>query len=70
MRVGHGHTEADHTFKVPFDILLCSVGAVNATFGIQGVEEHCWFLKTIQDANRLRRHIRQGRPPAALTREP
>lgn len=118
-----GHTEADHTFSLPYDILLCAVrrsrapclaaarlhgaplraaeqpacfpprtcpylpsilpqcgqackqcrpppsspnpcpqvGAVNATFGIPGVTEHCWFLKSMEDATRLRRHIRQAR---------
>ncbi|KAL4442460.1 hypothetical protein ABPG77_005044 [Micractinium sp. CCAP 211/92] len=55
-----GHTEADHTFSLPYDILLCAVGAVNATFGIPGVAEHCWFLKSMEDASRLRRHIRQA----------
>ena len=34
------------------------VGAVNATFGIKGVQEHCFFLKTMEDAKALRRHIR------------
>jgi hypothetical protein len=115
-----GHTEADHTFTVPYDILICSVGflragasvnttrlprprppprarrpgpchrgwaqpqpgtrrhppvtpfrppgnplppaaqvgSVNATFGVPGAEEHCWFLKSMEDAQALRRHVR------------
>ena len=31
---------------------------MNATFGIKGVQEHCFFLKTMEDAKTLRRHIR------------
>ena len=33
---------------------------MNATFGIKGVQEHCFFLKSMEDAQQLRRHIRQG----------
>ena len=51
------HTDVDHTFTVPYDVLLCSVGAVSATFGIPGVYEHCWFLKSMEDAQKLRKHI-------------
>ncbi|KAL4447850.1 hypothetical protein ABPG75_005069 [Micractinium tetrahymenae] len=61
-----GHTEADHTFTLAYDIVLCSVGAVNATFGIPGVPEHCWFLKSMEDASRLRRHISKAVEHAAL----
>ena len=54
------HTEADHTFTVPYDVLLCSVGAVSATFGTPGVHERCYFLKSMEDARKLRKHIRWG----------
>ncbi|EFN57108.1 hypothetical protein CHLNCDRAFT_143930 [Chlorella variabilis] len=60
------HTEADHTFTLQYDILLCSVGAVNATFGIQGVQQHCWFLKSMEDAKKLRRHASKSLEHAAL----
>ena len=33
------------------------VGSVNNTFGIKGVEEQCYFLKSIEDAHRLRVRI-------------
>ena len=42
------------------------MGAVNATFGIQGVREHCWFLKSMEDAQALRRHISRTMEAAAL----
>ena len=37
------------------------VGSVNNTFGIKGVEEQCYFLKSIEDAHRLRVRRPQGR---------
>jgi hypothetical protein len=112
-RQGAGHTDADHTFQVPYDILLLAVrragwpaaptscvlllpvmlphnrgaptslylmtcwdesspdclvhgpcahvpqvGSVNNTFGVKGVKENCWFLKTIDEAHKLRVHLR------------
>ncbi|KAI7837688.1 hypothetical protein COHA_008481 [Chlorella ohadii] len=62
----HDHSEEDHTFQLRYDILLCSVGAVNATFGIKGVQEHCFFLKSMEDAQQLRRHISKALEHAAL----
>ena len=38
--------------------LWLQVGSVNNTFGIKGVQEHCFFLKSIDDAHRLRVHVR------------
>src|SRR5689334_16483205 len=39
---------------------LQQVGSVNNTFGIKGVAERCFFLKSIEDAHRLRTHIRRA----------
>ena len=39
---------------------------MNATFGIPGVTEHCWFLKSMEDAQKLRRHINKSLELAAL----
>lgn len=44
-------------FFVEYDQLIVSVGASVNTFGIRGVKEHCYFLKQIADADRLRRAI-------------
>lgn len=33
------------------------IGSVNNTFGVPGVNEHCFFLKTLEDAHNLRTHI-------------
>ncbi|PRW45623.1 NADH dehydrogenase [Chlorella sorokiniana] len=62
----HDHSEEEHTFQLSYDILLCSVGAVNATFGIKGVQDHCFFLKSMEDAQQLRRHISKALEHAAL----
>ena len=32
-------------FEVPYDVLVVGVGAINNTFNIPGVEQHCYFLK-------------------------
>ena len=41
----------DH--KYPFQYLLFSHGGEINTFGITGVTEHCYFLKTSDDAKKL-----------------
>lgn len=42
------------------------VGSETNTFGIKGVQEHCMFFKTIEDANKLRRRISECFERAAL----
>lgn len=41
-------------FCLDYDILVSAVGSTNNTFGTPGVEEHCYFLKEISDARRVR----------------
>jgi NADH dehydrogenase len=43
--------------RFPYDYLILAAGAVTATFGIPGVEEHSFPLKTMPDALRLRAHL-------------
>ncbi|CZT40764.1 probable alternative NADH-dehydrogenase NDH2 [Rhynchosporium secalis] len=43
--------------EVSYDMLVVSVGAENATFGIPGVREHSCFLKEIGDAQAIRKKI-------------
>ncbi|GMI09174.1 hypothetical protein TrVE_jg12650 [Triparma verrucosa] len=45
------------TFNVSYDVLIISVGASTNTFGIPGVLENCNFLKSIEDARRVRTGI-------------
>jgi NADH dehydrogenase len=40
-----------------YDYLILAAGATTATFGIPGVEEHSFPLKTMPDALRLRAHL-------------
>lgn len=44
-------------FDVSYDALILSVGARVNTFGIEGVKEHAFFLRSIEDAKKLRTHI-------------
>jgi NADH:ubiquinone reductase (non-electrogenic) len=58
--------DGDKTFELEYDTLVCSVGSVSATFGIQGVFENSMFLKNMEDARRLRNHINKCIERAAL----
>jgi NADH dehydrogenase len=40
-----------------YDYLILAAGAITATFGIPGVEEHSFPLKSMPDALRLRAHL-------------
>ncbi len=42
-------------FEIPYDLLVIAVGAKVNTFGIPGVVENALFLKTAEDARRIRR---------------
>ena len=42
---------------IPYDQLVLAAGAKTATFGVAGVEEHAFGLKTLHDALALRSHL-------------
>jgi hypothetical protein len=42
------------------------VGSVNNTFGVEGVEEYAYFMKTMRDAQNLRVHTSKVIEQAAL----
>eukprot|EP00802_Teleaulax_amphioxeia_P003559 Tamp_03562.p1 GENE.Tamp_03562~~Tamp_03562.p1 ORF type:complete len:671 (-),score=112.12 Tamp_03562:1610-3622(-) len=44
-------------FDLSYDTLVYAAGAGVNTFGIAGVKEHCYFLKQVGDASRLREAI-------------
>ncbi|OAY63489.1 external alternative NAD(P)H-ubiquinone oxidoreductase B2, mitochondrial-like [Ananas comosus] len=44
-------------FVVDYDYLVIAVGARSNTFNTPGVEEHCHFLKEIEDAQKIRRSV-------------
>jgi NADH dehydrogenase len=43
--------------RLPYDVLVLSIGAVSASFGVDGVEEHALGLKSLRDAERVRAHL-------------
>ena len=43
-----------------------AVGSSNNTFGIKGVEDYCFFFKSITNANELRRRMSECFERAAL----
>ncbi len=52
--------------RLAYDHLVVAGGAVTSTFGLPGVEEHGWRLKSLQQATHLRDHlIRQFEHAAA-----
>lgn len=53
-------------FSLQYDRLVMTVGAQTNTFGIPGVREHCFFLKKIEDARRIRGAIVQAFEQASL----
>lgn len=53
-------------FEIPYDIVVVAVGEQQATFGIPGVKEHCFFMKEVQHAVSLRRQIGENFELAAL----
>jgi len=42
---------------ISFDYLILSCGSVTATFGVPGVDEYAYFLKTLEEAVVLKNHI-------------
>ncbi len=42
---------------LPYDHLVLALGSVPNYFGLPGMEEHAFSLKTLQDATDLRNHI-------------
>lgn len=45
------------TFSLRFDILVISVGAESATYGIPGVQDYAIFLRELSDARAIRQRI-------------
>ena len=42
---------------MPYDYLILAAGSSTSDFGIPGVAEHAYPLKTLPDAVRLRNHV-------------
>lgn len=52
----HQVSLADGT-KLNYDLLVVALGSETAYFGIPGLQEHSFILKSVNDANRLREHV-------------
>ncbi|KAJ6624528.1 hypothetical protein B0H10DRAFT_725699 [Mycena sp. CBHHK59/15] len=52
-------------FYVPYDKLVIAVGSTSSTYGVPGLE-HCFQLKTIADAQSIRRRIMDNFEAASL----
>jgi NADH dehydrogenase len=52
----HQVSLADGT-KLSYDLLVVALGSETAYFGIPGLQEHSFILKSVDDANRLREHV-------------
>lgn len=55
----------DENFYVPYDRLIISCGSINSTHGVPGLE-HCFQLKTVPDAQAIRRRVMDNLELAAL----
>ena len=44
-------------YQIDYDVLIIAVGATTNTFNTPGVEENCFFLKQIEDAQKIRNVI-------------
>jgi NADH dehydrogenase len=56
-KVKYHHVLTGTSVVQPFDQLVLALGASTSTFGLPGVAEHTWALKTLDDADALRNHL-------------
>ena len=52
-----GITSSNPEFTLNYDFLVVGIGARNNTFNTPGVEQHCHFLKSINDVRKIRNSI-------------
>ncbi|CAI2168134.1 14686_t:CDS:10 [Funneliformis geosporum] len=57
--------DSSEPFYIPYDKLVIAVGSLSSTYGIEGIK-YCHFLKTINDARRIRKTIMDNFEKAAL----
>lgn len=55
----------NENFYLPYDKLVIACGSVNSTHGVPGLE-NCFQLKTVQDAQAIRRRVMDNLEKAAL----
>lgn len=57
-------------FDLKYDHLIVAVGADSATFGIPGVQEHGIFLKSHEDATKIRNRVMDCMETASIPGQP
>jgi NADH dehydrogenase len=55
--VKYHHVLTGTSVVQPYDHLVLALGASTSTFGLPGVTDHAWALKTLDDADALRNHL-------------
>jgi NADH dehydrogenase len=55
--VGYRHVLTGLTGTIAYDHLVLALGSHTSTFGLPGVAEHSWALKTLEDADALRNRL-------------
>jgi NADH:ubiquinone reductase (H+-translocating) len=56
-RVTYRHVLTGLVVELPYDQLVLALGSSTSTFGLPGVAENVWALKTLEDADALRNHL-------------
>jgi NADH:ubiquinone reductase (H+-translocating) len=55
--VTYRHVLTGMNVTIEYDHLVLALGSSTSTFGLPGVEEYTWPLKTLDDADQLRNHL-------------
>lgn len=55
--IRYHHVLTHQNLEQPFDDLVLALGSSTSDFGLPGVAEHTWALKSLQDAQLLRNHL-------------
>lgn len=55
--VTYHHVLTGRTVVQPYDHVVLALGSSTSDFGLPGVAEHTWALKTLEDADALRNHL-------------
>eukprot|EP00930_Biecheleria_cincta_P068101 TRINITY_DN5521_c0_g1_i1.p1 TRINITY_DN5521_c0_g1~~TRINITY_DN5521_c0_g1_i1.p1 ORF type:complete len:619 (-),score=69.26 TRINITY_DN5521_c0_g1_i1:108-1913(-) len=60
IRVCPGADGIGEEFTVPYDVLVVAVGLRPSSLGVPGVDQHCLFLKSVEDARGLRKRVTEN----------
>ncbi|MEO6836234.1 MAG: NAD(P)/FAD-dependent oxidoreductase [Candidatus Tumulicola sp.] len=55
--IAYRHVLTGITVTIAYDHLVLALGSSSSTFGLPGVAENVWALKTLDDADALRNHL-------------